>query len=78
MEVIDIWLKRKLSKRVYVPPSLKAAYDQVSRRADTDGTKINVTETYRVLSEFFVYLSRLPSDEAFQLVGKGIANAKKK
>lgn len=70
--------KKKVTKRLYVPPSLKAAYDQVSRRVDTDGTRINVSETYRVLSEFFVYLSRLPSDEALQLVAKGIANAKKK
>ena len=47
-------------------------YNEVSRRSDTKGTKINVSETKRVLSELFCVLSELPTDEAVSVIASGM------
>jgi len=49
------------------------------QRADTAGTKINVAETKRVLSEMFGVLNELEVDEAVAVVAAGLkVNRKKK
>lgn len=53
-------------------------YNEVSRRTDTRGTKINVAETKRCLSEAFNLLAELPSEEAFLLVANGLKRNKAK
>lgn len=58
--------------------SLRELATQVSRKADTEGTQISVAEVSRVQAVLFKILSELPTEEAFALVGKGIAKAKKK
>ena len=59
--------------------TLTELYNEVSRRADTEGTKINVAETKRVLSEMFGVLSELKTDEAVAVVAAGLRrNAIKK
>lgn len=58
--------------------TLSEFYDEVSRNADTAGTKINVAETKRVLSEAFKVLYGLDAALAADLVAKGLAAAKKK
>lgn len=58
--------------------TLTEFYNEVSRRTDTKGTKINVAETKRCLSEAFVLLASLPSDEAFGLVANGVRRCKEK
>lgn len=47
-------------------------YNEVSRRTDTKGTRINVAETKRVLSEAFAMLGELGSDEATAVIASGI------
>jgi hypothetical protein len=59
--------------------TLTEMYNEVSRRADTAGTKINVAETKRVLSEMFGVLNELEADEAVAVVAAGLrVNRKKK
>jgi hypothetical protein len=59
--------------------TLTEMYNEVSRRADTAGTKINVAETKRVLSEMFGVLNELEADEAVAVVAAGLkCNRKKK
>jgi hypothetical protein len=53
-------------------------YNEVSRRTDTRGTKINVAETKRCISEAFNLLAELPSEEAFALVASGLKRNKEK
>ncbi len=53
-------------------------YSEVSRRADTDKTKIGAADTRRVLSEAFGTLSELNAAEAADVVAKGLATAAKK
>lgn len=50
----------------------------VSRRADTQGTKINVAETKRVLSEAFLLLGEMDGAEAMDTVANGMKQARKK
>lgn len=52
--------------------TLTELYNEVSRRVDTKGTKINVAETKRVLSEMFCVLSDLNTDEAVAVVAAGL------
>ena len=52
--------------------TLTELYNEVSRRVDTKGTKINVAETKRVLSEMFCVLSDLSTDEAVAVVAAGL------
>ena len=58
--------------------TLTEMYNVVSRRADTAGTKINVAETNRVLSEMFGVLSELNTDEAVAVVAAGLKVSRKK
>lgn len=53
-------------------------YNEVSRKVDTDKTKINVAETKRVLSEAFKILAAMSAADAFDVVGKCITTAAKK
>ena len=58
--------------------TLNELYDEVSRRTDTDKTKINVAETKRVLSEVFKVLAALDAASCADLLAKGLTTAKKK
>jgi hypothetical protein len=53
-------------------------YNQVSRLADTDKTKINVADTKRVLSIAFAELEKMDASEMADTIAKGLAQAKKK
>jgi hypothetical protein len=53
-------------------------YNQVSRLADTDKTKINVADTKRVLSIAFAELEKMDASELADTLSKGISQAKKK
>lgn len=52
-------------------------YNEVARRADTEGTKINVAETKRVLTQAFKLLNELSPAEAVETLGKALASAAK-
>ena len=58
--------------------TLTEMYNEVSRRAYTAGTKINVAETKRVLSEMFGVLNELEADEAVAVVAAGLRVSRKK
>jgi hypothetical protein len=58
--------------------NLSQFYDEVSRRVDTDKTKINAAETKRVLSEAFKVLAQMDSATMLEVLARGVANAKKK
>ena len=53
-------------------------YNEVARLADTDKTKINVSETKRVLSVAFDLLHKMDAAEMTDTIAKGLAQAKKK
>jgi hypothetical protein len=53
-------------------------YNEVSRRVDTEKTKINVAECKRVLAEAFAVLATMDAAEVLDTVSKGVAGAKKK
>ncbi len=53
-------------------------YNEVSRRADTEKTKIGAAETKRVLSEAFQVLAKMDAAELADTLAKGLAVAKKK
>ncbi len=55
--------------------SLNEIYDKVSRNADTQGTKINVAETKRVIACFFAALEDYSAADAFDFVAKGLKRA---
>lgn len=57
---------------------LKDVYAEVSRRADTAGTKINAAETSRVLAKFFDVLSEYKPAQAVQIVADGLKAAQKR
>ena len=65
--------KKKTAKKK--APSLTEIYDNVARRADTAGVKINVSETKRVLACFFDVLEDYKASEAIDLVSKGLKQA---
>ncbi|MCM2370658.1 hypothetical protein [Aporhodopirellula aestuarii] len=56
-------------------PTLNDLYNEVSRKADTDGLKISVAETKRVLACFFDVLEDYKPAEAFDFVAKGLKRA---
>lgn len=58
--------------------TLNEFYDEVSRHADTEKTKIGAAETKRVLSEAFKVLQKLDAATVVDVVAKGLAAAKKK
>lgn len=53
-------------------------YNEVSRRTDTGGTQINVAETKRVLAIAFQVLAEMTTEDALDIVAKGVAKAAKK
>jgi hypothetical protein len=55
--------------------TLTDIYDQVSRKADTQGVKINVAQTKRVLACFFDVLEDYKAADAFDFVAKGLKRA---
>ncbi|TWT80174.1 hypothetical protein CA13_15870 [Planctomycetes bacterium CA13] len=74
--------KKKVSKATVKKSSSKKKsltlndiYDQVSRKADTQGVKINVAETKRVLACFFDALEDYRSADAFDFIAKGLKRA---
>ena len=54
---------------------LNAIYNEVARRADTEGLHISVAETKRVLACFFDVLEDHPPAVAFDLIAKGLKRA---
>ena len=55
--------------------TLSDIYDQVSRKADTQGVKINVADTKRVLACFFDVLEDYKPVDAFDFITKGLKRA---
>ncbi|QEG24926.1 hypothetical protein [Mariniblastus fucicola] len=55
--------------------SLNDLYNEVARKADTAGVKINVAETKRVIACFFDVLEDYKAAEAFDFVAKGLKRA---
>ncbi len=55
--------------------SLNSMYNEVARRADTQGLKISAAETRRVLATFFDVLEDLPPRDAFAIVADGLKKA---
>lgn len=53
-------------------------YNEVARKVDTAGTKINVAETKRVLAVAFQMLAAMPAAEALDTVAKAMASSSKK
>jgi hypothetical protein len=53
-------------------------YNEVSRHTDTDTLKIGASETKRVLAVMFSQLAKLETATAFDLIARGLENAKKK
>lgn len=58
--------------------NLSDFYNEVSRRADTDKTQINVADVKRVLAVAFQVLNEQPAVAVADLVAKGLAAAAKK
>lgn len=67
--------KKKVAKKTAKAANLNDIYNQVARKADTDGLEINVAETKRVLACFFDVLEDYKPAEAFDLVAKGLKRA---
>ena len=63
-------------KKAAKAPTLSDIYNQVARRADTQGVEINVADTKRVLACFFDVLEDYQAAEAIDLVAKGLKQAK--
>ena len=57
---------------------LSDLYNEVSRRTDTDGTKINVAETARCCASLFSVLAECEVDDALRLIARGLEVAKGK
>jgi len=55
--------------------TLNDIYNEVAKRADTEGVQINVAETKRVLACFFDVLEDHPPAVAFDLIAKGLKRA---
>lgn len=55
--------------------TLNDIYNEVARKADTDGLQISVAETKRVLACFFDVLDEYKPTEAFDFVAKGLKRA---
>jgi hypothetical protein len=53
-------------------------YNEVARKTDTDTLKIGAAETKRVLAVMFSELVKLDAITVFDIIGKGLENAKKK
>ena len=69
----NVMPKKKAKKATKKKAStLNDVYNQVSRKANTQGVKINVAETKRVLACFFDVLEDYKAAEAFDFVTKGL------
>jgi hypothetical protein len=53
-------------------------YNEVARKADTTGTKINAAATRRVLKVAFQMLGKMSATEFSETVAKAVASASKK
>ncbi len=53
-------------------------YNEVSRHADTAGTRIGVAETKRVLAVAFDVLAKMNAAELADVMAKGLAAAEKR
>jgi hypothetical protein len=53
-------------------------YNEVARKVDTSGTKINVAVTKRVLSVAFQMLGKMSASEFAETVAKAVAASGKK
>jgi hypothetical protein len=58
--------------------TLTEFYNEVSRHTDTDSLKIGASETKRVLAVMFTQLAKLDSVTAFDIIARGLENAKNK
>ncbi len=56
-------------------PSLNDIYNKVAAKSDTEGVKINVAETKRLIACFFDVLEDLSANDAFDIVAKGLKRA---
>lgn len=52
--------------------TLNEFYSEVSRRADTAGTQINVADVSRVCSKFFEVLNEMKTNDALVLIARGL------
>ncbi|TWT51010.1 hypothetical protein Pla22_37860 [Rubripirellula amarantea] len=66
--------KKKATKKK-AASNLNDIYNQVAAHADTDGVKINVAETKRVLACFFDVLEDQKPADAFDFISKGLKRA---
>ena len=55
--------------------TLNDIYNEVARRADTEGLQINAAVTKRVIASFFDVLEDYKAAEAFDFVAKGLKRA---
>lgn len=58
--------------------TLTEFYNEVSRHTDTDTLKIGASETKRVLAVMFSQLVKLDTATVFDILARGMENAKKK
>lgn len=66
--------KKKSTKKA-AATNLNDIYNKVAANADTDGVKINVAETKRVLACFFDVLEDQKPADAFDFISKGLKRA---
>jgi hypothetical protein len=71
-------MAKKAAAKPAPTAGLNAFYNDVARIADTTGLQISVADTKRVLACFFDVLATLPSDQAMDVVGKGLKLASKR
>ena len=62
-------------KKAACTTNLNEFYNEVARRADTEGLKINAAETKRVIACFFDVLQHCPPTMAMDLIAKGLKRA---
>jgi hypothetical protein len=62
-------------KKAATGTNLNEFYNEVARRADTDGLQINAAETKRVIACFFDVLQDYPPTIAMDLIAKGLKRA---
>ena len=62
-------------KKAAQTTNLNDFYNEVSRRADTEGLQINAAETKRVVACFFDVLQDYPPPIAMDLIAKGLKRA---
>ena len=58
--------------------NLSDVYNELSRRVDTECTKICVADTKRVMSEFFKLMAEKQTSEVLMVLARGLALAESK